>query len=294
MKNSIEIIRPGILTTIQDLGRAGQGSLGVSTSGAFDRDSAAAANRMVVNEENLAVLECVVGGLEFQVAEGAIISFAGAHGEVTVEQDGKVIKTSMNSRIVVGAKAIVRLGTFDAGLRGYVAIRGGIDVAEVLGSRSYDTLGKLGPAPLQAGQVLQVGDPEYSTGSSIAIYPAPHWSSEAARLDVVPGPRADWFTSESVSDFFHETWTVTQEANRVGLRLSGTTLERQVTHELASEGMVPGAIQVPASGQPIIFGPDHPATGGYPVIGVLTEPSLSRAGQLVPGAKVKFRRVRAA
>ncbi|MDU3111504.1 biotin-dependent carboxyltransferase family protein, partial [Corynebacterium sp.] len=215
------------------------------------------------------------------------------HGEVTVEQDGKVIKTSMNSRIVVGAKAIVRLGTFDAGLRGYVAIRGGIDVAEVLGSRSYDTLGKLGPAPLQAGQVLQVGDPEYSTGSSIAIYPAPHWSSEAARLDVVPGPRADWFTRESVSDFFHETWTVTQEANRVGLRLNGTTLERQVTHELASEGMVPGAIQVPASGQPIIFGPDHPATGGYPVIGVLTEPSLSRAGQLVPGAKVQFRRVRA-
>ncbi|MDU3111718.1 MAG: allophanate hydrolase subunit 2 family protein, partial [Corynebacterium sp.] len=83
MKNSIEIIRPGILTTIQDLGRAGQGSLGVSTSGAFDHESAAAANRMVVNEESLAVLECVVGGLEFQVAEGAIISFAGAHGEVT-------------------------------------------------------------------------------------------------------------------------------------------------------------------------------------------------------------------
>nr|WP_120491269.1 biotin-dependent carboxyltransferase family protein [Corynebacterium lactis] len=293
MENSITIIHPGILTTVQDLGRVGYGSMGVSSSGSFDLESAAAANRMVVNDADAAVLECMIGGLEFRIEQGAIVAFAGAHGPVTVEQDGHKITTSMNSRLVVGAGSTVKVGTFEAGLRGYIAIRGGIDVEPVLGSRSTDTLGKLGPTPLRAGMTLAVGDPAYSTASSIAIYPAPGYSGESVRLDVVPGPRNDWFTEGSIEDFFTETWTLTQESNRVGLRLEGTKpLRRAIDRELASEGMIPGAIQVPSSGQPIIFGPDHPATGGYPVIGALTRQSLSRAGQLVPGAKVRFRRVR--
>lgn len=293
MSNSITIIHPGVMTTVQDMGRPGLGAMGVSSSGAFDRESARAANRMVVNDEDSAVLECVVGGLEFRLAVGAIVAFAGAHGPVTVEQDGKMFTTSMNSRIVVGAGAVVRLGAFEDGLRGYVAIRGGVDVDPVLGSRATDTLGRLGPAPLRAGENLPIGDPGYALGSSVAIYPAPRHSGEKVRLDVVPGPRNNWFTEESRREFFTQTWTLSQEANRVGLRLTGKApLRRAVTRELASEGMVPGAIQVPASGLPIIFGPDHPATGGYPVIGVLTPESLSRAGQLAPGATIRFHRAR--
>lgn len=290
--NALKILQPGVLTTVQDLGRGGYGNMGVSSSGAFDLESATAANRMVVNDESAAVLECMAGGLEFQLAEGGIVAFAGAHGPVIIENNGKKFKTAMNSRIVVSAGAIVRIGTFDAGLRGYVAVRGGIDVEPVLGSRSTDTLGKLGPEIVRAGQVLTVGDPEYAAGSSVAIYPAPNWSTEQAKLEVVPGPRADWFADDSVQSFFNQTWVVTQETNRVGMRLEGEPLKRSMTVELPSEGMVPGAIQVPTSGQPIIFGPDHPATGGYPVIGVLTRRALSRAGQLAPGAKVTFRRVR--
>lgn len=290
--NALTILQPGVLTTVQDLGRGGYGNMGVSSSGAFDLESATAANRMVVNDESAAVLECMAGGLEFQLAEGSIVAFAGAQGPVAIEHKGKKFKTAMNSRIVVGAGAIVRIGTFDTGLRGYVAVRGGIDVEPVLGSRSTDTLGKLGPDIVRAGQVLSVGNPKVTAGSSIAIYPAPHWSSEHAKLDVIPGPRADWFADDSVHAFFNQSWVVTQETNRVGMRLEGEPLTRSVTAELPSEGMVPGAIQVPTSGQPIIFGPDHPATGGYPVIGVLTRRALSRVGQLAPGAKVTFRRAR--
>ena len=290
MRSTITILNPGFMTTIQDRGRIGYGSLGVSSSGAFDHESAAAANRMVVNSPGAAVLECMIGGLEFRVEHSAVLAFAGAHGTVSIEQDGQRIVTAMNSRIVLGAGATVRLETFDAGLRGYVAIRGGIDVQPVLGSRSTDTLGRLGPAMVAAGDVLPVGEPAEAMNSTFAMYPAPRWSSDKVRLDVVLGPRTDWFTADSVREFFRQTWTVTQEANRVGLRMDGIPLRRAITDELASEGMVPGAIQVPASGQPIVFGPDHPATGGYPVIGVLTAKSRATAGQLVPGTKVGFHR----
>ena len=170
------------------------------------------------------------------------------------------------------------------GLRSYLAIRGGFQVAPTLGSRSTDVLSGLGPEPLTPGVELPVGDPRQPLpDTDLAPIARPRTT-----LAVLPGPRRDWFTDEAWQTLLTTDWQVSSDSNRVAVRLDGARLERSRTEELPSEAMVRGAIQVPSSGLPLIFGPDHPVTGGYPVIAVLTDRDADHAGQLRPGGTVRF------
>ncbi|TDB95974.1 biotin-dependent carboxyltransferase, partial [Nonomuraea longispora] len=184
----------------------------------------------------------------------------------------------------VPAGAELRLGTPAWGLRTYLAVRGGIAVEPVLGSRSTDSLSELGPEPLRAGTLLPVGPPGGDIVADLAPLPGPR----PAVLRVLPGPRDDWFTPEAPAALCAGPYVVSQDSNRVGVRLSGPELVRAKEGELPSEGMVAGAVQVPPSGQPIVFLADHPPTGGYPVIAVVTAADLAVAAQLRPGDEVRF------
>ncbi|MER6946051.1 biotin-dependent carboxyltransferase family protein [Nonomuraea sp. NPDC000554] len=186
----------------------------------------------------------------------------------------------------VAEGAELRLGTPAWGLRTYLAVRGGVAVEPVLGSRSTDSLSGLGPEPLRTGALLPVGD--VRALPPIAVDLAPPRDARPAVLRVLPGPRDDWFVPGALADLCAGPYQVSQDSNRVGVRLSGRELARARRGELPSEGMVTGAVQVPPSGQPIVFLADHPPTGGYPVIGVLAAADLPIAAQLRPGDEIRF------
>lgn len=272
----IEILTPGPLATVQDAGRPGYAALGVPRSGAFDRAAAALANRLVGNRPDAALLEVTLGGLEFVLHDAATLAVTGA------PCDGPLGAGQAVSR---GAGARVRLGAPPWGLRSYVAVRGGLDVAATLGSRATDTLSGLGPAPLRAGDRLRVGDADVAAVSD-AVAPS---SPPRGVLRVVPGPREDWFGDEGLGLLTGTVWTVRGESDRVGIRLDGARLPRR-GGELPSEPTLPGALQVPPDGRPILFGPDAPTTGGYPVIAVVRDADLDQAAQLRPGDTVRFTR----
>ena len=192
---------------------------------------------------------------------------------------------------------VVTLGHAPKGMRSYLAVRGGFAVTPVLGSASTDTLAIVGPDPVTAGTVLTIQSgtlgltPVSLTEAPAFDHPA---SGETVVLDVVMGPRSDWFTQAGIDTLSGQLWTMTPQSNRVGIRLSGDVpLERKDKAELPSEGTATGAIQVPHSGQPVLFLADHPLTGGYPVIGNVAEYHLDLAGQIPVNAKIRFRPVRA-
>ncbi|MCA2219826.1 biotin-dependent carboxyltransferase family protein [Nonomuraea aurantiaca] len=192
----------------------------------------------------------------------------------------------MNVPFWVPAGSELRFGAPIWGLRTYLAVRGGIAVEPVLGSRSTDSLSGLGPAPLRQGTVLPVGGSGGLVEISVDLAPA--GEPPPAVLRIVPGPRDDWFAPDALAELCAEPYEVSQDSNRVGVRLRGRELTRAREGELPSEGMVTGAVQVPPSGQPIVFLADHPPTGGYPVIGVVREADLPIAAQLRPGDSVRF------
>ena len=280
----LRIEDPGLLATIQDAGRPGVGSLGVSVSGALDRTALRTANRLVGNPEDAAGLEITAGGFEAEALTDAWIAVTGAWGALTI--DGRDIDHGIAQLWRRGER--LRVGWVTAGVRAYLAVRGGIEAARVLGSAATDTLAGLGPAPLRAGAVLAGGSAE--TGDVPASDLAP-WSPPPPDLVIrlVPGPRADAFTPASEKALFEATWTVGAAADRVGMRLEGPRLQRTDAAELPSEGMVPGAIQVPPSGSPTILLADGPVTGGYAVIATVLDADLDLLGQAGPGTTVHFR-----
>ncbi len=282
----LEVVTPGSLTTVQDLGRPGLGAWGVGHSGAADAPALRLANRLLGNPEAAAALEVTFGGLELRAHGSATVALTGAPCEMTVDE-----REHWAFGVVhVPDGALVRVLAPVAGLRSYLGVRGGIDVPEVLGSRSTDTLAALGPAPLAAGDRLPVGAPTAPL-PGIDLVPVAGPASGDVRLRVVDGPRADWFTDAARTDLLSAPYEVTAESNRVGMRLSGPVLERARDDELPSEGMVCGALQVPPSGQPTLLLSDHPVTGGYPVIAVVVLADLPVAAQLRPGQHVTFVRV---
>ncbi|MGW0805198.1 5-oxoprolinase subunit C family protein [Nonomuraea sp. NPDC002799] len=272
----IEVLAPGPYATVQDLGRPGYAHLGVPRSGAADAPSLRLANRLVGNAEGLAGIELTFGLARLRFLDGAWIALAGAP---------LAGGPGMGAPVWAPAGTEVRLGAPSWGLRTYVAVRGGIAVEPVLGSRATDSLSGLGPAPLRAGTLLPVGRPEGVISVDLAPPPEP----PPAVLEVLPGPRDDWFAAGALAELCGRPYVVSQDSNRVGVRLRGPELARVRAGELPSEGMVAGAVQVPPSGQPIIFLADHPPTGGYPVIGVVRAAGLPIAAQLRPGDEVRFR-----
>lgn len=283
---SVVVEATGPLLLVEDLGRTGFAHLGVPPSGALDPDALSLANRLVGNLEGAAGLEVLLGGVRLTVQRSSRIAVTGAQLPLTVQ--GRALP--WGQAVSVRAGETVELGRALLGLRSWMAFTGGIDVEQVLGGRSTDVLTGLGPAALKVGDRCRLGEPPASTPAASAV-PAP-MTAEVVTLGMVLGPRDDWFTQVAVEQLFAAEYLVSSAADRTALRLEGAVLERRHDDELASEGLVTGAVQVPASGQPLVFLADHPVTGGYPVVGVVDRGSLSRCAQLRPGDRVRFQPVR--
>ncbi len=273
------VVRAGPLTTVQDRGRPGLAHLGVPPSGAADLRSFELGNALVGNDPAAAALEATLVGPTLRFDAPALVAVTGA--EAGAMLDGRPLV-----RCEPREGSLLELGPCTGGVRVYVAARGGIDVAAVLGSRSHDVLTGLGPPPLRDGDVLPLG-PELPTRAKTLV-PDCYLPPPEPVLRVLPGPRADWFAPGALEALTSATWWVALASNRVGTRLEGPQLEHVRQEELLSEGLVTGALQVPAAGQPILLGPDHPTTGGYPVLAVVVTEDLPLAGQLAPGATVQF------
>ncbi|MCH0542196.1 biotin-dependent carboxyltransferase family protein [Streptomyces sp. MUM 203J] len=277
------VVRGGALTTVQDRdGRVGHAHLGVPRSGALDPGAAALVNRLVGNPENAAVLETTLDGCAVRPRCAVTVAVGGAPCPVRV--DGRPVAWGAAVRVPAGA--VLEVGTAVRGLRAYVAFAGGVAVEPVLGSRSADLLSGLGPGPLAAGAVLPLG----AAPGGVPCRDGAPWPGVPGELvlRVRLGPRHGWFTERALRTFASRAYRVSAASNRIGLRTEGPPLERAVTAELPSEGMVLGAVQVPPDGRPVVFLADHPTTGGYPVVGVVREADLAGAAQAVPGTAVRF------
>lgn len=291
----LRILSPGLQSLIQDLGRPGHAALGVSAAGALDRASLRRANRLVGNGSSAAAVETVAGGLRVEAVGDQVLAVTGAPAPLTVESPSDAGESGWK-RTVPAATAfalldgeVLTMGAPESGFRSYLAIRGGADVAPVLGSRSTDTMSGIGPAPLAAGQLLPAGR---VTDSGVVGSPElqPEFPGAGiTELEIVPGPRDDWFDDAALALLCSQSWQVTPQSNRVGMRLRGEPLRRSRDGELPSEGTVAGAIQIPPEGLPVLFLADHPITGGYPVIGVVTDEHLDRAAQVPIGGSIRFR-----
>ncbi|GAB2555458.1 5-oxoprolinase subunit C family protein [Kribbella endophytica] len=278
MTARFEVLATGPLTTIQDSGRPGQAALGIGRSGACDRTSYQLANRLVGNHPDAATLEVTFGGLSVLAADDLIYAVTGA----------PCSNVALNAPTLLRKGELLQLGTPRTGLRTYVAFRGGLDVDPVLGSRSTDLLSGLGPAPVAVGDVLALGK-DHGPMPGVDLAPVADPAGGEVVVQVLPGPRRDWFTDAGWQSLTGQSYTVSSNSNRVGVRFDGEPLERAQDGELPSEGMELGALQIPPSGLPVLFLADHPVTGGYPVIGYVTAADLDLCGQLRPGQSLRFR-----
>ncbi len=279
------VLDAGPLTLIQDRGRPGHSAIGVGTSGALDRAASALANRLLGNPLDAATLEVTVGGLTLRCERAAWIAVTGADGEVTL--NGEAIE--LDAAIAVPAGATLHLPIARAGLRYYLAARGGFDADSELGSRSRDTLSGLGQRPLVPGDRLEIGGEPVEPIPTVPMNPAWPPTLETVTVRLHPGPRSDWMEPDALLGLYEQVWRVSPQSNRIGARLEGTPLERRRNDELPSEGMVAGGLQLPPNGLPTVLLADHPVTGGYPVIAVVADADLDRFAQLRPGQGVQFR-----
>jgi biotin-dependent carboxylase-like uncharacterized protein len=325
---ALVVVRPGMQCTVQDLGRPGFASMGVSPSGVADQGAAARANNLVGNPADAAVLEILNGGAEFEARADVVVAVTGASAALTCVRatpagagaaltgvgaatpGGAAESFESDGAMALSAGTRLRIGRPRTGLRTYLAARGGFLVTPVLGSRSADTLAGLGPAPLRAGDVLPVGetsipaskfagDPRFARLDD-ASPAAPGGKRDEptdatdsdpepqVELAIAPGPQRDWLNSGAIAHLSTDSWTVSPASNRVGLRLAGPQLDRARAGELPSQGLVRGAVQVTPSDELVLFLADYPVTGGYPVIAVLTDDAADRAAQLRPGERVRF------
>ena len=310
---TLHVERVGPAALIQDLGRAGLADIGVTGSGVADRAAAALALRCVGGDRRDALIEVLMGGLALRTDRPAVVALTGARTPYVVTGAAGRRHGGSGDVVFLAAGERLELGAPTHGVRTYLAVRGGVQVPPVLGSRSFDSMAGLGPAPLRAGDALTVGDgcaaeeaPETPaapaawapgwcclTGSGVtgAAGGAGEVDGTPLALEVLPGPREDLFDPEAWQVLARPS-VVEAECDRIGVRLRpASPVRRRDLRELPSEGMVRGAVQVPPDGRPVLFGPDHPVTGGYPVIGVLTEAAADLAAQLRPGERVRLARV---
>lgn len=282
----IKILDPGPLATVQDLGRPGLTTYGISESGAADRRSMTLANRLVGNPESAACLELTLGGAAVRFTSRTRIALTGAPCPLQLGQR----TAAMYTPLAVAEGDELRIGPSERGLRTYIAVKGGIGVPPVLGSRATDMLSGLGPTQLAHGQTLPIGTVA-ATDPIVDLAPQKPYPDQPV-LHIMPGPRDDWFTPDALAALCSAPYDVTPQSNRIGLRLRGPMLQRRIQHELPPEATVPGALQVPPDGQPLLFLVDHPITGGYPVIGVLDTNDLHLAAQVRPGQRLRFQPAR--
>ena len=287
----IRVLSPGLLTTVQDLGRPGFGALGVPPGGAADAHALRLGNLLLGNDEGAAALEATLAGPELLFEEEALVALAGAPVRGDARRGrARAVERDRASRPAAGSTS----GRAASGARAYVCVRGGIDVPHVLGSRSTDVatgFGGLGGRALAAGDLLAVGrgarraarPPRRRRGRALeraAPPPARHAGAAAALV----------LHREHSRRFFSRSFRVSASSSRTGVRLEGEPLEAP-TRSLVTEGVVAGAVQVPAGGLPIVLLVEHPSTGGYPKIASVISADLSALAQLRPGDEVRFAQV---
>ena len=314
VEHAFEVVATGLQALFQDAGRPGQARQGVSASGALDATAFRVANQLLGNEADATVIELLHGGFALRALTRTVVAVTGATGPLDLKDaSGAPLPAERHVPLAMEPGDVLMVGAPERGLRSYLAVRGGFDVAPVLGSSATDTLAGVGPEPLRMGQGLAVGrrirgavDAAEAGMAKLETLlphlpdPVPSNSRgadavqrHAIVLDLVLGPRTDWFDGESLELLQQQCWQVTQQSNRVGLRLLGEKPLQRATgfqgRELPSEGTALGALQVPANGQPVLFLADHPLTGGYPVIGCVAPHHLDLAAQLPPGVFVRFK-----
>jgi len=276
---AFEVLHPGPLTLLQDLGRPGHGSIAVGESGAFDRGALRLANRIAGNPETAAGLEALGGGLTLRALRHGVVVVTGATGPLSV--DGTPADRCAPLRLAPGH--VVTLGQPVTGVRSIVAVRGGIEGPRVLGSLATDTLAGLGPQRIASGSLLSVGD---ARGDINVDHVPTSNPPSSITLRLHPGPRYEWLTASARTLLAEGVFTVGVDSDRIGVRLDGPRLDLREARPLASEGVVRGAVQVPPDGRPVVLGPDHPVTGGYPVVAVVEQ--VDALAQAAPGVPVRF------
>jgi antagonist of KipI len=286
----IHVQTPGLLTTVQDLGREGFGPLGVSPSGAADPISLRLGNRLVANSESAAGLEMTLLGGRFHFPEAAVISLTGSDFGATIDDAAVDLWTSVEVR----PGQTLRLGPTRSGARCYLCVQGGIIVTSFLGSASTHILSRIGGLegrPLRKGDVLEIGSTAASYRKRTIAPQVRDWLSPGSALRVTPGPQLDWFPESSQHAFYTATYRVGEESNRMGLRLEGASVLRAAAGQMITEGVSLGAIQVPPEGLPIILFVEQQTTGGYPIIANVISADLHRVGQLRPRDEIRFEQI---
>jgi antagonist of KipI len=284
---SVRVLRPGLFSTIQDLGRTNCQHLGIPGSGAMDAFSLRVANLLVGNEPGEAGLEVTLLGPELEFCTDTLIAISGA--DLNPSLNGASLEMWSSIRIAKGD--VLSFGKLLHGCRAYLAFRGGIDVPRVLGSKSTYVSGLLGGLDgrrLESGDELRLGPPGQIPGPRrLASAYRPVYSGPFI-IRLVPGPQDDFFPEEDLAVFADFPYQVTGESDRMGYRLRGARLTHARNPEIVSDAVVAGAVQVPGDGNPIIMMADRQTTGGYPKIGVAITPDLDYVGQAKPGDKLRF------
>jgi len=286
----IQVQSPGLLTTVQDLGREGFGPLGVSPSGAADPISLRIGNRLVANAEGAAALEMTLLGGTFLFPQAATIALTGSDFGATL--DGAPLDLWKSTKVSPGQT--LRVGPTHSGARCYLSVHGGIVVKPFLGSASTHLLSGLGGyqgRALRKGDILHLG--REITSLRKKTVPARALEQLAPRkvLRVTPGPQSDWFPESSLRAFYKSTYRIAEESNRMGLRLEGHSIARESSGEMITEGVSLGAVQITASGLPIILFVEQQTTGGYPKIANVISADLHSLGQLRPRDDIRFETV---
>jgi biotin-dependent carboxylase-like uncharacterized protein len=284
----IRILEPGPLTTVQDLGRAGHLRYGIPPSGPVDVESFLLANRLVGNPDTAAGLECTYMGPRFQVEASCALAVTGAPAPVTVNGE----PAPRWATIVLKPGDTVRVAAPRTGVRSYLAFSGGIDVPLVLGSRSTYLRGQLGGLQgraLRAGDVLTLCARPLPAARTIAAPPIGEDAETTVR--VVLGPQADRFTGEGLETFLGSAYEMLPQSDRMGARLRGPRIAHARGHDIISDGIALGSIQVPGDGQPIALLVDRQSTGGYTKVATICSFDISRVGQVKPGQRLRFRAI---
>jgi antagonist of KipI len=286
----IHVQAPGLLTTVQDLGREGFGPLGVSPSGAADSISLRLGNRLVANPEGAAGLEMTLLGGTFLFPEGAVLALVGADFGSTL--DGATVNSWTAFEALPGQT--LRVGSTRSGARCYLCVQGGIAVKPLLGSASTHLLSGLGGfegRPLRKGDVVHIGSATKSFRQRKLAPRLQTYLSARLVLRVTAGPQSDWFTESSLRSFYAGSYRVGEQSNRMGLRLEGAPVKHTSGGEMITEGVSLGAVQVPHGGMPIILFVEQQTTGGYPKICNVISADLHCVGQLRPRDEIRFEQV---
>ncbi len=284
MTDTFHILSPGVLTTIQDLGRIGYGQYGIAVSGAMDRFALHTANLLVGNDPGNAGLEITLYRLKMEVLRTVRVAITGADMHPTL--DGKPLP--MWQTLEVPAGSILLFKKIGQGARSYLAVQGGLNTPVHLGSRSTQQKALLG-RPLQKSDRLRTLPAE--TDAAFLRVPEkwiPTYSKEAD-IRVVMGPQDDAFTREGIQTFLSEPYTITSQSDRQGYRLEGPPIDHVSGADIISDPILPGSVQVPGNRQPIIMMVDAQTTGGYTKIACVIRPDIDILAQMLPGRKIRFR-----